>query len=55
MQLFPEVPFTCYPVDSNALHSADTISDYILSPGLVPLGPADGAQTHVYPVDSVIV
>lgn len=46
---------TCDPVDGNALHPADAIGDHILSPRLVSLGPADGAQTHVHPVDGVIV
>lgn len=46
---------TCYPVDSDALHPANAISDHVLSPGLISLGPANGAQTHVHPVDCVIV
>lgn len=46
---------TCDPVDSNALHPADAIGHHILSPRLVSLGPADGAQTHVHPIDGVIV
>ncbi len=50
-----EVSLTCYPVDGDALHPADAISDHVLSPGLVSLGPANGAQAHVHPVDSVIV
>lgn len=50
-----EPSFTCYPVDSNALHSADAISDHVLSPRLVSLGPANGAQAHVHPIDGVIV
>lgn len=50
-----EFSLTCYPVDSNALHPANSISDHILSPRLVSLGPANGAQAHVHPIDSVIV
>ena len=53
--IFFEVSLTCYPVNSYALHPADAISDHILSPGLISLGPADGAQAHVHPVDCVIV
>ena len=50
-----EQSFTCYPVNSNALHSADAISDQVLSPRLVSLGPANGAQAHVHPIDGIIV
>lgn len=46
---------TCYPVDSDALHSSDAVGDYVLPPGLVSFGPADGAQAHVHPVDGVIL
>lgn len=49
------VSLTSNPVHSDALYPADAISDHVLSPGLVSLGPADGAQAHVYPVDRVIV
>lgn len=37
------VALTCYPVNSDSFHPANAISDHILSPGLVSLGPADGA------------
>ncbi len=46
---------TCYPVDSDALHPANAVGDHILSPCLVSLRPADGAQAHVHPVDGVIL
>lgn len=46
---------TCYPVHRDALHPADAVGDHILSPRLVSLGPADGAQTHVHPVDGVVL
>lgn len=49
------VSLTSYPVDSNALYPANAIGDHILPPGLVSFGSADGAQTHVNPVDCVIV
>lgn len=46
---------TCDPVDRDALHPANAVGDHILSPCLVSLGPADGAQTHVHPVDGVVL
>lgn len=46
---------TCNPVDGNALHPADAIGDHIFSPRLISLGPADGAQAHVYPVNGVVL
>lgn len=50
-----EPSLTCNPVDCNALHPADAVSNHVLSPCLVSLGPANGAQAHVYPIDCVIV
>lgn len=50
-----KVVLTCYPVNSNTLHSANAISDNVFSPGLVSLGPAYSAQAHINPVDSIII
>lgn len=46
---------TCNPVDGDALHTPNSIGHNVLSPRLVSLGSADGAQAHVNPVDSVVV
>lgn len=46
---------TCYPVNSDALHPANTVGYHIFPPRLIPLGSADGTQTHVHPVDCVIL
>lgn len=46
---------TCYPVNRDALDPANAVGDHIFSPRLVSLGPADRAQTHVHPVDGVVV
>lgn len=46
---------TSDPVHSNTLHTPDAISDDILSPCLISLSSADGAQTHVHPIDGVII
>lgn len=43
------------PVDSDALHTADAVSDDVLSPRLISLSSANGAQTHVNPIDGVII
>lgn len=46
---------TCNPIHSNAFHSANAIGHHILSPCLVPLGPTNGAQAHIHPIDGVIL
>lgn len=46
---------TCDPVDSDALHTSDSIGHYILSPRLVSLGSANSAQAHINPVDGVVL
>lgn len=43
------------PVDSDALHAPDAVSNDVLSPRLISLSSANGAQTHVNPVDGVII
>lgn len=53
--ILSEVFLTCYPVNSYTLYPANAVSDHILSPSLISLGPADGAKAHVHPVDCVIV
>lgn len=53
--IFPSEPsLTRYPVHGDALHPADAISDHVFPPCLISLGPADGAQAHVHPIDGVI-
>lgn len=48
------LPFTCDPVYCDALHTANAISHHILSPCLVTLGPANGAQAHIHPINSIV-
>jgi len=43
------------PVHSNALHPSNSIGDHVFPPGLIALGSADGAQSHVYPVDGIVL
>ena len=49
------MPQTCDPVHGDALHATDAVGDHIFPPRLVSLRPADGAQTHVHPVDGVVL
>lgn len=46
---------TSYPVNSDPLHSPDAVGNHVFSPGLISLGPADGTQAHIHPIDCIIL